>query len=492
MRRPGCRSTPRTTRPAARSPPRTRGTPARSPPSRSPATPTAAPCCAPGRHGLPRRPACLNNGRLGRLSRPRPGRRWSRSCAPPSTTGWRTCAGWTRRRRRHRRAPPPGRGPTGDRRRRGDQARQELADQRPAPGPEPLPRRRRRRHQRLPGIQARPAWRHRARARPARAGADRPGGPAGLGHRPRRAPRRLPAAPADRGVPPRAAARQRHAHRHARRRRPGLRARRDRAGRGRAGHRAAVRRRRLGPVCPARTGLPDRGQQTRQPGRVRADQDRRLSRLADRAGGQPGPAAAHAPRFAAAPFFSVSARLAEFAETLPSPEAAAEVRRESRIAELQAALQTQVAARAELLGQANVLRAVRSEMVAVDQGIGERMRAADPDPATLQGLKDERAEFSQRKRKDAAPGASPSTPRPAGPAPTPPGCSANRSSRPRSGSSTRSTRPTPTGSRPCRTSWTGPCTPSRSSSPPSWNTGSARSATACSARSSPTRNSPGC
>ena len=110
---------------------------------------------------------------------------------------------------------------------------------------------------------------------------------------------------------------------------------------------------------------------------------------------------AHAPRFAAAPFFSVSARLAELAETLPSPEAAAELRRESRIAELQAALQTQVAARAELLGQANVLRAVRSEMVAVDQGIGERMRAADPDPATLQGLKDERAEFSQRKRKDA-------------------------------------------------------------------------------------------
>jgi GTPase SAR1 family protein len=110
---------------------------------------------------------------------------------------------------------------------------------------------------------------------------------------------------------------------------------------------------------------------------------------------------AHAPRFASAAFFPVSARLAELADQLPAAEAAAEVRRESRIAELQAALQTQVAARAELLGQANVLRAVRSELVGVDQGIGERMRAADPDPATLQSLKDERAEFSQRKRKDA-------------------------------------------------------------------------------------------
>lgn len=110
---------------------------------------------------------------------------------------------------------------------------------------------------------------------------------------------------------------------------------------------------------------------------------------------------AHAPRFASAAFFPVSARLAELADQMPVPEAAAEVRNESRVTALQDAVRTQIASRAELLAKANVLRAVRSELVGVDQGIGERMRSADPDPATLQSLKDERTEFTQRKRKDA-------------------------------------------------------------------------------------------
>ena len=75
---------------------------------------------------------------------------------------------------------------------------------------------------------------------------------------------------------------------------------------------------------------------------------------------------AHAPRFAAAPWFPVSARLAELAMTLP-PEAGAELIRESRIAELQHAL-IDLAGKGHLLQQANVLRAVRSELVRLDLG----------------------------------------------------------------------------------------------------------------------------
>ncbi|MFI5954223.1 dynamin family protein [Cryptosporangium sp. NPDC051539] len=109
----------------------------------------------------------------------------------------------------------------------------------------------------------------------------------------------------------------------------------------------------------------------------------------------------HAPRFAQAAFFPVSARLAELADQMPIPEAAAEVRKESRIADLRNALQRQVAIRNGLLVQANMLRTVRSELVGMDTQIGEKMRAVDPDPGMAEKLKTERAEFVQRKRKDA-------------------------------------------------------------------------------------------
>jgi hypothetical protein len=108
---------------------------------------------------------------------------------------------------------------------------------------------------------------------------------------------------------------------------------------------------------------------------------------------------AHAPRFASAEFFPVSARLAEMSRQLP-PEASAELQRESRITSLQAALQG-AAARQDLLVQANLLRTVRSELIRLDQDAGDRMKAADPDPQTLQQLKEERASVSARKRSDA-------------------------------------------------------------------------------------------
>ena len=104
----------------------------------------------------------------------------------------------------------------------------------------------------------------------------------------------------------------------------------------------------------------------------------------------------HAPRFAQAPWFPVSARLAEMAMNLSGP-AAPELIRESRIGELQHAL-IELAGRGHVLQQANILRAVRSEVVRLDQQITERMAAADPDPAAAQRAKDERAKLAARKR----------------------------------------------------------------------------------------------
>ena len=104
----------------------------------------------------------------------------------------------------------------------------------------------------------------------------------------------------------------------------------------------------------------------------------------------------HAPRFGTAPWFPVSARLAELAMTLPG-EAAGELIRESRIAELQHAL-IELAGKGHLLQQANVLRSVRSEYIRLDQYVGDRMKATDPDPAEAERAKEERAKVAARKR----------------------------------------------------------------------------------------------
>lgn len=108
---------------------------------------------------------------------------------------------------------------------------------------------------------------------------------------------------------------------------------------------------------------------------------------------------AHAPRFGNAGFFPVSSSLAEMAGTLPA-DAGAAVLAESRIEPLRSALLSDIAARGELLQKANVLRTVRSELIRLDQMAGEKIRNADPDPATLQQLKDERAAVAAKKRKE--------------------------------------------------------------------------------------------
>ncbi|MGW0435867.1 dynamin family protein [Micromonospora sp. NPDC003197] len=104
----------------------------------------------------------------------------------------------------------------------------------------------------------------------------------------------------------------------------------------------------------------------------------------------------HAPRFGSAPWFPVSARLAELAMTLPEA-AAAELVRESRIADLQHAL-IDLAGKGHLLHQANVLRTVRSEFIRLDLQFGDRIKASDPDPADMTRAKQERADLAARKR----------------------------------------------------------------------------------------------
>lgn len=107
---------------------------------------------------------------------------------------------------------------------------------------------------------------------------------------------------------------------------------------------------------------------------------------------------AHAPRFASAPFFPVSSRLAELALSMPA-EAAADVVKESRVAELQHGL-IGLAAKGTALKSANTLRAVRTEFVRLDIGVGDRMKSADPDPALLDRLKEERQKVNSRKRSE--------------------------------------------------------------------------------------------
>jgi hypothetical protein len=110
---------------------------------------------------------------------------------------------------------------------------------------------------------------------------------------------------------------------------------------------------------------------------------------------------AHAPRFASAPWYPVSARLAELAMTMPGAtgnnDAATELIRESRIAELQHGL-IDLAGKGHLLQQVNVLRAIRSEIIRLDLQLGDRMKATDPDPADMDKAIQERKALANRKR----------------------------------------------------------------------------------------------
>jgi hypothetical protein len=105
---------------------------------------------------------------------------------------------------------------------------------------------------------------------------------------------------------------------------------------------------------------------------------------------------AHAPRFADAPWFPVSARLAELALAAP-PGAATELVDASQIAGLQHAL-VDLAGRGHHLQLANVLRAARGELARLEAAAAARIQAAEADPAELAKVRQDRAALAARKR----------------------------------------------------------------------------------------------
>ena len=105
---------------------------------------------------------------------------------------------------------------------------------------------------------------------------------------------------------------------------------------------------------------------------------------------------AHAPRFAGAAWYPVSAHLAELARTVPAAESSA-LADASKIADLQHAL-VELAGHGHQLQLANVLRAARGELVRLDNAATARLRATDNDPAALAQVRAERAALAARKR----------------------------------------------------------------------------------------------
>jgi hypothetical protein len=104
----------------------------------------------------------------------------------------------------------------------------------------------------------------------------------------------------------------------------------------------------------------------------------------------------HAPRFAHAPWFPVSARMAELALTVPAAQSGALVEA-SRIAELQHAL-VELAGHGHQLQLANVLRAARGELTRLETTAGARLQATEADPAEVARVRAERSALAARKR----------------------------------------------------------------------------------------------
>ena len=110
--------------------------------------------------------------------------------------------------------------------------------------------------------------------------------------------------------------------------------------------------------------------------------------------------AKHAPRFAESPIMPVSSRLFEQARELPTPELASVLRNESQIIPLQLALQTKVAAKANSLHEANVLRAARTQLASYYRNLSVRRAAVDPDPEKVAALREEREKLVQSRRSE--------------------------------------------------------------------------------------------
>ncbi|WP_127784320.1 dynamin family protein [Rhodococcus sp. X156] len=108
--------------------------------------------------------------------------------------------------------------------------------------------------------------------------------------------------------------------------------------------------------------------------------------------------AEHAPRFAEAPFLTVSARLATLAAQAPSREVATTLRLQSGISDLQEQLQRLVTHRAAMLADANTLRALHSALGHAAQQRRDRVRVLRSGAGTATELRRRRAELLAQRR----------------------------------------------------------------------------------------------
>ena len=108
--------------------------------------------------------------------------------------------------------------------------------------------------------------------------------------------------------------------------------------------------------------------------------------------------AEHAPRFANARFHPVSARLSLLAARAPNAQMAATFRQQSRIAELQSALQQRVADRTVMLSEANGLRGLHSALGRAAVARAGRMRVLRAGAGTAETLRARRDALLAQRR----------------------------------------------------------------------------------------------
>ncbi|HEY3610911.1 MAG TPA: dynamin family protein, partial [Pseudonocardiaceae bacterium] len=108
--------------------------------------------------------------------------------------------------------------------------------------------------------------------------------------------------------------------------------------------------------------------------------------------------AAHAPRFADAPWYPCSPRLFELASGAPNEQAATVLRQQSGIAELQAALQDLVVGRSLMLTEANALRALETALAGLVADLRARCRTLSAGAAEAEALTRRRDDLAAARR----------------------------------------------------------------------------------------------
>ncbi|SDX28793.1 Dynamin family protein [Amycolatopsis xylanica] len=108
--------------------------------------------------------------------------------------------------------------------------------------------------------------------------------------------------------------------------------------------------------------------------------------------------AEHAPRFADATFYPVSARMFEMAGKAPNEQAAGMLREKSGIAALQGALQEMLVGRSAMLGEANTMRALSSALAEQKAKLQAESRALSAGEAEAEQLRERREQLMAERR----------------------------------------------------------------------------------------------